>query len=60
MLEAEEFPAGISDFDTALADVDGDHFTHVLSFGKQVVTAWLSKFLEPWFSRLMVSWLELL
>jgi hypothetical protein len=29
VLEAEEFPAGISDLDTGLSDVDGDNFTHV-------------------------------
>jgi hypothetical protein len=28
VLEAEEFPAGVSDLDTGLADVDGDNFTH--------------------------------
>ena len=28
VLEAEEFPAGVSDLDTGLTDVDGDNFTH--------------------------------
>ncbi len=28
VLEAEQFPAGVSDLDTALADVDGDAFAH--------------------------------
>jgi hypothetical protein len=29
VLEAVEFPAGITGLDAALADVDGDYFTHV-------------------------------
>jgi hypothetical protein len=28
VLEAEEFPAGVTDLDTSLTDVDGDNFTH--------------------------------
>jgi hypothetical protein len=28
VLQAVELPAGISDLDTGLADVDGDHLTH--------------------------------
>jgi len=30
VLKAEELPAGITDLDTALSDVDRDDFTHVL------------------------------
>jgi hypothetical protein len=30
VLEAVEFPAGITSLDTGLADVDGDYFTHVV------------------------------
>jgi hypothetical protein len=29
VLEAVELPAGIASLDAALADVDGDYFTHV-------------------------------
>jgi hypothetical protein len=29
VLEAVKLPAGISDLDSGLSDVDGDHFTHV-------------------------------
>jgi len=32
MLQAVELPAGISDLDTGLADVDGDHLTHGCCF----------------------------
>jgi len=28
VLEAEELPAGVTDLDTSLTDVDGDNFTH--------------------------------
>jgi hypothetical protein len=28
VLETEQFPAGISDLDTGLTDVDADGFTH--------------------------------
>ena len=28
VLEAEEFPAGVTNLDTSLTDVDGDDFTH--------------------------------
>jgi len=28
VLEAEEFPAGVTDLDTSLSNVDGDNFTH--------------------------------
>jgi len=30
VLEAEEFPACVTDLDTGLADVDGDYFPHVV------------------------------
>jgi len=30
VLEAEKFPAGVTDLDTSLTDVDGDDFTHGL------------------------------
>jgi len=29
VLEAEKFPAGVTDLDTGLADVDGNDFTHL-------------------------------
>jgi hypothetical protein len=29
VLEAIELPAGVTDLDTGLANVDGDNFTHV-------------------------------
>jgi hypothetical protein len=28
VLEAEELPAGVTDLDTGLTDVDGNNFTH--------------------------------
>jgi hypothetical protein len=28
VLEAEELPAGVTDLDTGLSDVDGNNFTH--------------------------------
>jgi hypothetical protein len=29
VLEAEEFPAGVTDLDTSLSDVDGNNFSHL-------------------------------
>jgi hypothetical protein len=31
VLEAVELPASVTDLDTALADMDGDHFAHLES-----------------------------
>jgi hypothetical protein len=33
VFQAEQLPAGITNLDTSLADVDADSFTHVCRFG---------------------------
>ena len=37
VLEAEELPAGITDLDTGLSDVDGNDFSHCSVFGKETL-----------------------
>ena len=34
VLEAEELPAGVTNLDTGLTDVDGNDFSHSKMFGK--------------------------
>ncbi len=52
MLMAEELPAGVTDLDTGLTDVDGNDFTHfdVLEFfvkEKRIIKLSLSQYLNP-------------
>ena len=46
VLEAEEFPAGVTNLDTSLTDVDGDDFTHDVKKVVLFFSSFLSKSLE--------------